>query len=560
MNIKNEKGITGIDLTIAVIVVMLFVSLITTLYINIYNSSMTTKRKTTANSYINEIFTEIKKADFAKITTKQEAIDTGKDELIEYLNSVITHQNMTFYRTGDIPEDKPYKVELNVEKYNETEGNEWKKDLIRIVTIKVHYRIGKQDEEVSSKIVKSEQGEVKDSLGIRPKIKDGMIPVKYVKTENDGYWQVTSTGDSEWFDYSNKQWANVMLSDNMEMDENGKVTKLGSMFVYIPRYAYRITSLKHSYSSSQGGNIDIKFIDVNNNVLQGENIKIYTEADGSSISDTAYVLNPAFDIGETKLEGIWISKFEVSNLNCDTTAISGTLNYSELVTLAKNKIQSKPNVTSWRNISISNAYKVAKNMMNIDYKYYGIENNDNIESHLIKNTEWGAVAYLAESDYGKKGKVEINKSTDFMTGAMYSSNSGVNTSTTGNIYGIYDMAGGAYDMVCGYVKNSYQTEISDIVNGEEEYKNEYEVSRGDTSLENYNNTNSIYGDAIWETSQGNSSNQAWYGNISIFPYGQTNTLVRGGINTNNYSGIYAFEGVTGVASNNKSFRVSITVK
>lgn len=576
MNIKSEKGITGIDVTIAIIIVMLFISLITSLYINIYNSSITTKRRTAANTYINTIFNEIKKADFSIMTTKQEVIDSGKDELIDHLKSVVKGNNITFYRTGDTPEDKPYKVEVDVSKYNETEGNEWKEDLVRTVSIKIHYRIGKVEKEESSKIVKSITIPIRDSLGIKPDIKEGMIPVKYVVTDNDinkneGYWQATTVGDHEWFDYSKKQWANVTFSDGLEMDENGKITKMGSMFVYIPRYAYRISSLKHSYSALQGGNIEIKFIDTKNNPFQGESIYVHTPEDGSTVADTAYILNPAFDIGETKLSGLWVAKFEATNPNCETSPSTGMVDYSTLMTSGLNKVQSKPDVTSWRNISLNNAFNVSKKMMEIDYNYYGIEDNSDVESHLMKNTEWGAVVYLAESSYGKSEKVAINKNTDFITGATdnnikYSSIEGVNASTTGNIYGVYDMAGGAYDMVSGYINNSSTSLISNLVNASAELKNEYPVgltSNGkpiDTGIDNYNRTNARYGDAIWETSGSGTSNQSWYGNVSSFPFGETNSFVRGGINNSTSSGIYAFEGVTGTASMVKSFRTVITTK
>lgn len=526
MDIKSENGITGIDLTIAIIVVMLFVSLITTLYLNIYNSSITTKRKTTANTYMETVFNEIKKADFSTVSTKQEVIDNGKDELLEYLKSNIKDKNITFYRTGDMPEDEPYKIEINVEKYNETEGNEWKKDLIRTVYITIHYRIGKREEQISSKIVKTDVVPVADSLGIKPDIKKGMIPVKYVVTNeetNDGYWQATNVGDPEWFDYSKRQWANVTFSDNLEMDEHGKISKVGSMFVYIPRYAYKITILENITSQINGGNMDIKFINEKNNPLTGGEI--------NTQSILGYRVHPAFDKGDVKLNGIWVAKFESSNLNCTDDKSTGEIEYSNLLSSGTNKLQCKPGVTSWRNIHLDNATNVCKNMLESNFEFYGLEDNNEIESHLIENNEWGAVAYLNESIYGKGDRTIANKSDSFITGTSgksitYTSPEGVVSSTTGNVYGIYDMVGGAYDMISGYMW-------------------EYDKD---------NNPGDGIGEII-----GIGDIRDWFESI-IFPSGVTNTIVRGGYIQSWNPRIYSFNSVTPDASVNKSFRPVVTIR
>ena len=37
-------------------------------------------------------------------------------------------------------------------------------------------------------------------------------------------------------------------------------------------------------------------------------------------------------------------------------------------------------------------------------------------SHLMKNTEWGAIVYLSLSDYGIKKEVNINKGDRFVQG------------------------------------------------------------------------------------------------------------------------------------------------
>ena len=43
-----------------------------------------------------------------------------------------------------------------------------------------------------------------------------------------------------------------------------------------------------------------------------------------------------------------------------------------------------------------------------------------MDSHMMKNTEWGAVAYLSLSNYGINGEVRINNSSTFLINAILS--------------------------------------------------------------------------------------------------------------------------------------------
>ena len=91
-----------------------------------------------------------------------------------------------------------------------------------------------------------------------------------------------------------------------------------------------------------------------------------------------------------------------------------------------------------------------------------------VDTHMSKNNEWGAVAYLTHSIYGRCTsstsctEVGINNNVNKQTGygapagsntsvatGTYNMTSGKDASTTGNIYGIYDMSGGAAEYVMG---------------------------------------------------------------------------------------------------------------
>ena len=68
MKIKNEQGITNIDLTITIILITLFITIIATLIFTINRNSTSVERRTEATNYaINEI-ENLKAQDFESLT------------------------------------------------------------------------------------------------------------------------------------------------------------------------------------------------------------------------------------------------------------------------------------------------------------------------------------------------------------------------------------------------------------------------------------------------------------------------------------------------------------
>ena len=194
---------------------------------------------------------------------------------------------------------------------------------------------------------------------------------------------------------------------------------------------------------------------------------------------------------------------------------------------------------------------------------------------MMKNDEWGAVAYLSKSKYGKQNEeVWINNSSSYITGSAgnsasasgntgtttdYTSTQGVKASTTGTVYGVYDMSGGAWEYVAGYVNNgnsSLTSYGSSLVNGDAKTKNVYSKASSDNNTNNYNANSGKYGDAVYETSaNGNSSNSSWYGDYSSFPYTSLPFFIRGGIyNNGTNAGVFYFNSYNGNSLSYGSFR------
>ena len=411
---------------------------------------------------------------------------------------------------------------------------------------------------------------VDESIAVAPQISEGMTPVKYDTKQNK--WVRTDETDSTWYNYANKEWANVVLGGATFNEGVLDESKTYSMLVWIPRYAYKINSQYHANGSS-AGEIDIVFIDTANKGKDGS--KTYSTTypsatTGGAMSD--YVVHPAFDYGGTALPGFWVGKFESSNTAGygDSSSTANTTNLT---------LQIKAGVTSWRSITVDNVFKVCT-AMNDSGNPYGL--TEASDPHMMKNSEWGAVAYLSQNaTYGKGSEVWINNSSGYITGSAgnsvsadtdvgttndYKSTQGQNASTTGNVTGVYDMSGGAWEYVAAYVDNgnsSLTSYGSSLVNAEAKYKDVYSKGSSDSYSNNYavsTPANGHYGDAVWETSNSGTSTNSWYSDYSYFPYTTTPFFHRGGsYNDATGAGVFYFSRSNGGSYSYGSFRVVVPV-
>ena len=384
-----------------------------------------------------------------------------------------------------------------------------------------------------------------------PNLHDNMIPIKYDGTK----WVKADKLNTakEWFDYENLKWANAVTVTQASRDayqsaESGTPvleTDILTYMVWIPRYEYKIEGLygKDGTNASNPGEIEVNF-------------KNQTSA------SSGYIMHPGFKFGSEELMGFWIGKFETSTSDtlCNTT--SNVTNCNKNV----HEIRIKPNMSSLRYITLSNMFNVSLSLSNnTTYGY------SSVEAHMLKNSEWGAVAYLSQSKYGKYGNASYtgankeiyqNKSSSFITGNSngtpgqtatntqcpyndHTNNCGIGASTTGNIYGVYDMSGGSYEYVMGnYNKIIANAEFASMP--ESKYYDLYITDVATTACGGI-----CYGQALSETTN-------WYGDylgyaISAYPW-----VFRGGdyLNHNNDAGIfYSFYGNGNNNISNGSFRI-----
>ena len=468
----------------------------------------------------------------------------------------------------------------------------------------------------------------------KPELMTGMSAIKFTDPTDsaEGTTVDTTSNDTEWYNYENKKWANAKTED-------------GSMWVWIPRYAYRI----HKENGVETQKFDIVFLVGLTDNYYDENGKLQTAQRQTSENQTivtngdAYTVHPAFTNESSinyanggwdkELAGIWVAKFEAgyASGNNKATVKASSVNYSQDTSWvakieagtssdstqpARNWLDGKYGSTttaikyptfqgltySMNYINHNDAYRISK-VLTESGNIYGL-NSSSTDSHLMKNSEWGAVSYLSQSKYGLDGtNIVINsvylnnttKSVYAVTGCasstadasavsttigalnnrtqssvyVWTQKNGTAASSTGTIYGIYDMAGGISERTSSLINNkndnlkTYGSQIiADLNNGKStKYITIYPTGEtlGQTmaqaSQANYTNNTKIYGDAIKETSTLGTGTNSWYSDCSDFVGLSTPFFLHGGYyGGTSISGCFAFGRTSGNGSYNRGFR------
>ncbi len=375
-----------------------------------------------------------------------------------------------------------------------------------------------------------------DSLIIKVDLPEGLIPVVIAPNGTVTKADATNKYDS-YYSYCKQQWANaVMINNDADRDtyqnaSEGTTIDLNSIsayYVYIPRYEYKIFDTDTTSNKNQQQLIDVKFV-------------TNTESKKTTPTLNEYYTHPAFTFGDTELNGIWVGKFEMTGTETTPTIL--------------------PDITASTSLLVSQFFNSIIDM-DTDYKV------TNADTHMLKNMEWGAMAYLSHSKYGISGEIRINNTSTFITGcgaSTASANSlttcsiryGSQTnniypqSTTGNISGIFDTSGGGYEYVMGYQDQNHTTDsglaasfFTDVNNLK--YFDTY--SYGGNYTEYHRGQ---YGDATREVS-------GWYSDYALFVNSSNSWLIRGGFaGAKSNSGMFMFYFSGGNASSNITSRAAL---
>ena len=381
---------------------------------------------------------------------------------------------------------------------------------------------------------KSEELQEDPTKANRPVLADGMIPITYdgnnwVKADQYGAY-------NNWYDYGNQKWANAVMVTSAKRDTymNADIgttipeNDILAYFVWIPRYKYKLFNATYASGTTEQL-IDVTF---ENGTSTTGTVKCTYASNGRETcqnkANENYYTHPAFTMinasgNKTELKGIWVGKFEAAGSTWAPTV--------------------KPGMSSLREITIASMYSTGKLFRSTNYlTTTGI---NQIDSHMMKNIEWGAVAYLKQSIYGL-GITDIVENYNYEsyltgggTGTSYKTKTG--QSTSGNITGVYDMSGGAGEYVMGnYNKQSGYLTVSEVP------AEHIDIYSG-TSV-----AASHLGDATGETA-------GWYGDYAIFVDSSSPWFLRGGYYYYGDNGVFYFVSVTGEVSDYGGFRVVLSV-
>ena len=423
-----------------------------------------------------------------------------------------------------------------------------------------------------------------EQYNVRPVVNEGLIPVVFDTTagttsvKNGTKVKTIGKNDSNWYNYSEKKWANAVLVTNTSrskyLNTSGVTVSESDIlgyFVWIPRYRYKIWTTGVS-SSGKEQEIDI--------IFEGKN-----ETKAVATQTGGYYTHPAFTFGDTELDGFWIGKFETG----------GTANEPKV----------KPDIRALVSQNISTQFATALKFAGGTQSGSTVTFNGNstygltskTDSHMLKNSEWGAVAYLSHSKYGANREVYINNSSGLYTGRSggnvsgstpingtytnqtsttqynsygfytwdgyllnYNTNTRSSTrilekvaSTTGNIYGVYDMSGGAYEYVMGNfantIGNSGFTTLPDS-KYYDVYSSNIFTGTSTTNI-NFCTLATCGGHALNETA-------GWYSDSSRFVYSSSAWFRRGGYYNSSASGIFYFYYHSGTNVTSFSFRTCLS--
>ena len=290
-----------------------------------------------------------------------------------------------------------------------------------------------------------------------PVLASNMIPVYYDETNE--VWKKANTNNIDknnpWYSYNSTgeykgMWANAVTTTSTNRSKylsaapgtTIPMDDINTMWVWIPRFNAVIPSNYNGGTQESPGAIDVTFVKQNETAID------------------------AFTFGTKQLSGFWYGKFETSHSTLASSTTANNLGCSNETCSNANGIIIKPNVVSLRYNNVSNFFFASRSMEQTGNSFGFVSSE--VDTHMSKNNEWGAVAYLTQSIYGRCTnsttctEVGINNNRSYITGygapagsggsvtnGTYDTTLGKDASTTGTIYGVYDMSGGAYEYGMG---------------------------------------------------------------------------------------------------------------
>lgn len=214
--LKSQKGATGTDVLVSAAIIVLSIGIVSMMYVNTSVQSRNITRTAGATRIATNLIENIDAMSYEDFLSAY-----GTTSPVTIVGSA----SQSFLNTS-IPNG--FTVEVKAEKVfgSHTTSSE-QFDLVRQIEVTVSYPVGKVTENVKFNTVKQREliEECNAPATADLSLLAGMsyYPIKYVQTI--GAYVKTTEDDPEWYDYTNKNWATVIVSNVAEdslFDVNGK--------------------------------------------------------------------------------------------------------------------------------------------------------------------------------------------------------------------------------------------------------------------------------------------------------------------------------------------------
>ena len=390
-----------------------------------------------------------------------------------------------------------------------------------------------------------------------------LIPVAYnITNEKEGYWYKTDINNQDelWYDYDNGIWANAVLVNNdnfnkyhnMEIGSEIEIGDILGFYVWIPRFKYYIVN-NSSYTNYErinniifeNGDAITGTVSCMDKISSNIDSHVYSEICMDNKYNHIYdnlstYTHPSFD----NKKGFWVAKFLTGDSNKSLpNAIALKRNINDIMSLMDNSKHLITNMEYASIILLSNSYYGKSGNSDYvkgdNYTFQRIYANTNIYDLTGCSSEYNSysknflttesktcVEYNNLTDYS-----HISNSVDYPVGKI-----GPGASSTGTIYGVYDLANLKGELVAGFVANQ-EGDIQITSN----YYDTYSYNNYLGKVTSSKSINNLYryklGDAIRENFRSFTINGMWHSGL-LEQKENMGVLLRGGNGISDNASVY----------------------
>lgn len=297
---KSKKGFTGVDVVVAVSVIVLTIGVVTAIYINTTNKSKDSIRYSAATRIATQLIENIQSMTY--------------DELVYRCSNNYNSVNAeTDGKIFGVNVPVGYSAEVLAPKITSNEL-----DIIRDVTVNVTYTISNTTKTITLYTKKEkellEETNKPDLNLINDYSDSNYYAIKYV----NGSYIVTATSDTDWYNYDRGYYA-LLLKTSTSYDYGdtvipGEITS--GLYVWVPRFGLDSNSnLVYCYGAS---NYQITF-SLYDNLLYGYMLSGSGNGDNYTVTQIDSYLDNTFAENDG-LTGVWYQPYNSSENDSVTTS------------------------------------------------------------------------------------------------------------------------------------------------------------------------------------------------------------------------------------------------